>query len=524
MSPSPANTLNNTPSLATMFGKPYNPILAGPSSVPKAPAPAAPSGSSLFGNTPMPSGSGTTGTSGLSNPNGSPNVSTSLFGSSLPYSAGTTGTSGLSTPNGMSSNVIPGNQPSTVVSGTDPATGRVIPSGSAGTLPQTTTGSTAPTTPNLPGPPGSTQVASSWAGNRSPNWAADYDPNKGGFQWSDGTMHGVPQAAQGTPTILDPTTGKQVPNPNYVPAGPTTDVWGNALGSKLWGQNNGGVVNNAPVSPFGPNPFITNAGYTAPGGFSGGYNPLYFATQQTANTAAQMIPGAKVIQQNAITNAPGSQIMQNQPNWMLQLPNGQVINPGFLADAFNHGYPQQYINQLLSSEVNGGPNFLNSNSLDPIYGPYSFSQDGKISTQAQNSNGSYNPTTSFTSPYNPQAQSLQPATIGGGGNTGAGTGTTPTTTPTTSPTAPIAGSLDPALSQILSLFTGIGTPSNNPFSQILQNSGVNTLGNGNNSLGDIASLLTLFNNLRSGSGGVLNPLFWNSGGQVNKGSLYPSFY
>jgi len=102
-------------------------------------------------------------------------------------------------------------------------------------------------------------------------------------------------------------------------------------------------------SVFGANPWIANPGGQGPNGITYGYNPIYFATPATAAKVAQMV-GGKVVATNAIT--PFGPFTQNQPNQMVQLPNGRMINAGVIADFYNHGYPQQYINMMVANEVN----------------------------------------------------------------------------------------------------------------------------------------------------------------------------
>ncbi|HMC61555.1 MAG TPA: hypothetical protein VKJ01_20355, partial [Candidatus Solibacter sp.] len=72
-------------------------------------------------------------------------------------------------------------------------------------------------------------------------------------------------------------------------------------------------------------------------------------TPATAAKLAQML-GGKVVTTNAIT--PYGPFTQNQPNQMVQLPNGKVLNAGIIADIYNHGYSQQQINMMVSAEVN----------------------------------------------------------------------------------------------------------------------------------------------------------------------------
>ncbi len=111
--------------------------------------------------------------------------------------------------------------------------------------------------------------------------------------------------------------------------------------------------NTAPTaeSVFGANPWITNPTGTAPDGSSYGYNPLYFATAATAAQVAQMV-GGKVVASDQLANAGG--FVQQQPNEMVQLANGRLVNAGLVASFYTHGYPQSYIDQLIANEVGPG--------------------------------------------------------------------------------------------------------------------------------------------------------------------------
>jgi hypothetical protein len=101
-------------------------------------------------------------------------------------------------------------------------------------------------------------------------------------------------------------------------------------------------------SVFGANPWVANPGGQAPNGVNYSYNPYYFATPATAAKVAQMV-GGKVVETNAIT--PFGPFVQNQPNQMVQLPNGRLINAGLVASFYDHGYSQQFIDRLVTSEV-----------------------------------------------------------------------------------------------------------------------------------------------------------------------------
>jgi hypothetical protein len=107
-----------------------------------------------------------------------------------------------------------------------------------------------------------------------------------------------------------------------------------------------------PAGPlFGASPWVTNPTGTGPAGVTN-YNPIYFATTQTAQTVAQMV-GGTVVSMNDITSAPGSPFQQSQPNLMVQLPNGGLINPGLVADIYTHGWNQSFENQQVANEVAG---------------------------------------------------------------------------------------------------------------------------------------------------------------------------
>jgi hypothetical protein len=78
------------------------------------------------------------------------------------------------------------------------------------------------------------------------------------------------------------------------------------------------------------------------------YNPYYFATADTAAKVAQMV-GGTVVKTNAIT--PYGPFQQTQPNYMVQPPNGRQINAGLFASFFDHGYTQDFVNRLITSEL-----------------------------------------------------------------------------------------------------------------------------------------------------------------------------
>ena len=102
-------------------------------------------------------------------------------------------------------------------------------------------------------------------------------------------------------------------------------------------------------SLFGDNPWYSNAGGTGPqGAYS--FNPVFFATPATAAKVAQML-GGTVVATDAIT--PFGPFKQNQPNLMVQMPDGKLINAGLIAGLYTHGYAQHTVDHLISQEVNG---------------------------------------------------------------------------------------------------------------------------------------------------------------------------
>jgi hypothetical protein len=102
-------------------------------------------------------------------------------------------------------------------------------------------------------------------------------------------------------------------------------------------------------SLFGANPWSTGAGGTGPAG-SYAYNPYYFATPATAAKVAQML-GGKVVAMNDIT--PFGPFQQNQPNQMIQMPDGRLINAGLVAGFYDHGFTQQMVDKMIAAEVSG---------------------------------------------------------------------------------------------------------------------------------------------------------------------------
>jgi hypothetical protein len=112
----------------------------------------------------------------------------------------------------------------------------------------------------------------------------------------------------------------------------------------------------APAAPptaqsvFGDNPWVQDPTGQGPDGTTWQYNPIYFATPSTAQQVASMV-GGTVIQEDALT--PNGPMQQSVPNEMVQLSNGSVVNPGLIADFYDHGYPQSMVDQMIQNEIQG---------------------------------------------------------------------------------------------------------------------------------------------------------------------------
>ena len=106
-------------------------------------------------------------------------------------------------------------------------------------------------------------------------------------------------------------------------------------------------------SVFGPNVWMSNPIGAAPDGTIYPYNPIYFATQGTAQKVANMV-GGTVVAKDMFTQ-PGNSFVQQQPNYMVEMPNGALINPGLVASFYNCGFSQSQINTMIAQEVANTP-------------------------------------------------------------------------------------------------------------------------------------------------------------------------
>jgi hypothetical protein len=138
---------------------------------------------------------------------------------------------------------------------------------------------------------------------------------------------------------------------SYAPASSAPQAARSASAPAAAQHSNATTATDSPYPNLGPRPFMSNPTGTGPTG-SFGFNPQYFPTEQTATKIADML-GGKVVPQVAILNGPGSPFKQNQVNYMVELPNGRTINPGFIAQAISSGQPRNTIDAIIYSEVTG---------------------------------------------------------------------------------------------------------------------------------------------------------------------------
>ena len=100
---------------------------------------------------------------------------------------------------------------------------------------------------------------------------------------------------------------------------------------------------------FGATPWMQNAGGNGPAG-AFNLNPMYFASQQTAQTVATML-GGTVVPVDTFAQTAGNHFTQNQPNEMVKLPDGSLINAGLVAGFFTHGYQLSMIKTMIQNEI-----------------------------------------------------------------------------------------------------------------------------------------------------------------------------
>jgi hypothetical protein len=102
-------------------------------------------------------------------------------------------------------------------------------------------------------------------------------------------------------------------------------------------------------STFGQQAYLDKPSGTGPLG-PYDYNPIYFATRDTANKVASLVGGTVVEKNDMVTGGP---FQQSAPNEMIQFAGGRQVNAGLIANFYNHGYPQSYIDMLLKQVADG---------------------------------------------------------------------------------------------------------------------------------------------------------------------------
>lgn len=157
------------------------------------------------------------------------------------------------------------------------------------------------------------------------------------YQWRDGTYHDTPDPSD-PGQMQEANYQSQLAAAQYRDAHPDETFDQRIVNSGLFVQN-----------PTGTQPNPDNSGSNQ----SYNYNPEYFATEDTARRLAAQL-GGTVLQQNAILGDKSGQFSQDQQNWMIQLPDGRIVNAGLEASNLLHGYSAEYVNQLIGRENVGG--------------------------------------------------------------------------------------------------------------------------------------------------------------------------
>jgi hypothetical protein len=139
--------------------------------------------------------------------------------------------------------------------------------------------------------------------------------------------------------------------PSYNPADPLAAARAASASSA---SAAGAAVPPTAQSVFGPDVWMTDPIGLNPDGTTFEYNPFYFATESTAQTVAQMV-GGTVVAKDIFTQPAGDPFVQQQPNYMVPMPNGALINPGLVASFYTFGFPQSQIDTMIAQEVANTP-------------------------------------------------------------------------------------------------------------------------------------------------------------------------
>lgn len=153
------------------------------------------------------------------------------------------------------------------------------------------------------------------------------------------------QGAAGSTTAMFGNTGLQPGKGTPGTAGSTTPIFGSGDSTQPATPGVPSVGSTTPPSaiptanPYGNSPFAANPGFTGPNG-PGGYNPQTFATQSTAQQIASQYGGTVISNPSAgLLGAPSSPFQTNQPQYMIQMPNGTIIDPAKIASLYANAGP-----------------------------------------------------------------------------------------------------------------------------------------------------------------------------------------
>lgn len=304
-----------------------------------------------------------------------------------------------------------------------------------------------------------------------------------------------PQAATSDPwaSYTDQIT-KQAWNPALYQKGPYSDPKANYQFSL---QQSATTPPKPPAAnPFTSNPFMPNPTGTAPNGQSYNLNPEYWATKEGAEQAAKMLGGTVVTGSNLLGG-----FTNNQPQYMIKMPDGREINPGLdVAALFGKGRSQNYIDSYLNAlKADNYP--ANSGQASPPTVLPSSIPEGYNSNLNFNFGQTQQPAPQQQQQQNPIQQVLQQLTGQQQQN-------------------PLLG----LIAQLYGSNPFTAAFGNNPLAQQISSSTNNT------NMASIAQLLNAMFSMRDQpSTGILSPLFWgqqnNNGGPLSSllSNYYPTF-
>ncbi len=337
-------------------------------------------------------------------------------------------------------------------------------------------------------------VASTLSGNNNPN-------NPRGGLGTGSSVTNENTATPGTAQAFGNTsTGQVIGNGSSngnnskfgtggTPAGQTDNTANTSTNTSLGTGLNSNTATQFPniptANPYGSNPFAPNPGFTGPYG-PGGYGPQTFSTQSVAQQIAQQYGGTVVNGANTDPNnpansslliGPGSQFKTNQTQYMIQMPNGAVVDPAKISSIYANAGPGG-LTEFDKAQIQDVLNGSDGSALAAFRGMNAPAGTGVAISGAMNhptafdSNALNNPfTTPVGQPWNTigidTANALSGAGVGnsvttpaGSGNINTGGGNTNTNT------ANQTQALDPAtlqsVMQFLAAYQGLGAGAGNP--------------------------------------------------------------